>query len=295
MRYSVSEPQSLLDALAVLFPESSRSTLRQMLQTGRVRVNGQIEKNAKCELDAEDVVDVSEKAVYRNLPEGVSILHEDSDVIVVFKAHGILTVPTERERDTTVQAYLNAYLGQNKGKERIQVVHRLDRETSGVLLFAKNAYAREQLKEQFAAHTTERIYVAVVEGEMTPPSGTYRSYLREMRDLKMVSVAAHPDAKFAVTHYKTVETNGHFSMLEVQLETGRKNQIRAHLSEAGHPVVGDRMYGSEVNPLGRLGLHAKLLGFDHPVTRKHMVFTVPVPKVFRDVFKGGRQAPGAGS
>ncbi|HEX8618117.1 MAG TPA: S4 domain-containing protein, partial [Thermoanaerobaculia bacterium] len=95
MRYSVSEPQSLLDALAVLFPESSRSTLRQMLQTGRVRVNGQIEKNAKCELDAEDVVDVSEKAVYRNLPEGVSILHEDSDVIVVFKAHGILTVPTE--------------------------------------------------------------------------------------------------------------------------------------------------------------------------------------------------------
>jgi 23S rRNA pseudouridine1911/1915/1917 synthase len=288
VRYSVSEPQALLDALAALFPESSKSTLRQMLQTGRVRVNGEVEKNAKRELESEDAVDVAEKAVHRNLPEGLTVLHEDADVIVVFKAHGILTVPTERERDTTVQAYLNAYLGQNKGKERIQVVHRLDRETSGVLVFAKNAYAREQLKEQFAAHTTERLYVALVEGVMDPEEGTFRSYLREMRDLKMVSVDAHPDAKFAVTHYRTVETNGRYSLLEVKLETGRKNQIRAHLSESGHPVVGDRMYGSEINPIGRLGLHAKLLGFDHPVTRKHLVFTAPVPKVFRDVFRKGK-------
>jgi 23S rRNA pseudouridine1911/1915/1917 synthase len=287
VRYSVSGPQALLEALAALFPESSRSTLRQMLQTGRVRVNGEVEKNAKRELEPEDAVDVAEKAIHRNLPAGLTVLHEDADVIVVFKAHGILTVPTERERETTVQAYLNAYLGQNKGKERIQVVHRLDRETSGVLVFAKNAYAREQLKEQFAAHTTERIYVALVEGVMDPEEGTFRSYLREMRDLKMVSVDVHPDAKFAVTHYRTVETNGRFSLLEVQLETGRKNQIRAHLSESGHPVVGDRMYGSEINPIGRLGLHAKLLGFDHPVTRKHMVFTAPVPKNFRDVFKKG--------
>jgi 23S rRNA pseudouridine1911/1915/1917 synthase len=285
VRLTVREPQALIDALAALYPESSRSTLRQMLQTGRVRVNGEVEKNAKRDLDPDDAVDVSEKAVHRNLPEGLSVLHEDSDVIVVFKAHGILTVPTERERDTTVQAYLNAYLGQQKGRERIQVVHRLDRETSGVLVFAKNAYAREQLKEQFAAHTTERLYVALVEGEMDPAEGTFRSYLREMRDLKMVSVDAHPDAKYAVTHYRTVETNGRYSMLEVQLETGRKNQIRAHLSEARHPVVGDRMYGSEVNPIGRLGLHAKLLGFDHPITRKHLVFTAPVPKAFKDLFR----------
>ncbi|MDQ3283792.1 MAG: RluA family pseudouridine synthase [Acidobacteriota bacterium] len=285
MRYEVSESQALIDALAKLFPESSKTTLRQMLQTGRVRVNGEVEKNAKRELELEDAVDVAEKAVYRNLPEGLTMLHEDADVIVVLKANGILTVPTERERDTTVQAYLNAYLGQNKGRERIQVVHRLDRETSGVLVFAKNAYAREQLKEQFAAHTVDRMYVAIIEREIDPPSGTFRSYLREMKDLKMVSVDAHPDAKYAVTHYKTIETNRRYSMLEVQLETGRKNQIRAHLSEAGHPIVGDRMYGSEVNPIGRLGLHAKLLGFDHPVTRKHLVFTAAVPKVFRDVVR----------
>jgi RluA family pseudouridine synthase len=286
LRYAVPQNQFLLDALAVIYPDSSKTTLRQMLQTGRVRVNGEIERNARRELEEDDTVDVAEKAVHRNLPEGLAILHEDNDVIVVLKANGLLTVATERERETTAQAYLNVYLGQKKGVERIQVVHRLDRETSGVLIFAKNAYAREQLKEQFAAHTVDRVYVAIIEGQMDPESGTFRSFLRERRDLKMesVDIDAYPEAKFAVTHYRTVETNGRYSMLEVTLETGRKNQIRAHLSEARHPIIGDRMYGSEVNPIGRLGLHAKLLGFDHPVTRAHMVFTAPVPKAFRGVF-----------
>lgn len=281
MRYAVPAPQALLDALAAMYPESSKTTLRQMLQTGRVRVNGEIEKNARRALEEDDTVDVADKAVHRNLPEGLAVLHEDNDVIVVLKANGLLTVATERERDTTAQAYLNVYLGQKRGEERIQVVHRLDRETSGVLVFAKNAFAREQLKEQFAAHTVDRVYIALVEGQMDPEEGTYRSFLKERRDLKMVSVDEQPDAKYAVTHYRTLSTNGRYSLLEVQLETGRKNQIRAHLSEGGHPVVGDRMYGSEINPIGRLGLHAKLLGFDHPVTRKHLVFTAPIPKSFR--------------
>ena len=291
MRYHAAAPRALLDALAEVFPESSRTTLRQMLQTGRVRVNGKVEKNAKRELEEDDVVDVAEKAIHRNLPEGLAVLHEDNDVIVVLKANGLLTVATEREREATAQAYLNAYLGQKKGEERIQVVHRLDRDTSGVLVFAKNAFAREQLKEQFAAHTVDRLYIALVEGEMDPEEGTYRSFLREMKDLKMVSIDEHLlteyDAKYAVTHYRTLQSNSRYSMLEVTLETGRKNQIRAHLSEAGHPVLGDTMYGSSVNPIGRLGLHAKLLGFDHPVTRKHLVFTAPVPKSFRSLF-GGR-------
>jgi len=277
--------RSLLDSLAKLYPDSSKTTLRQMLSSGRVRVNGEIEKNAKRELESDDRIDVASKGVQRALPPALSILFEDEHVIVVLKANGLLTVATERERETTAQAYLNTYLGAI-GEERIHVVHRLDRETSGILVFAKHFSAREALKEQFAAHIADRIYVAIVEGEMTPPSGTFRSHLREMRDLKMVSVKAHPDAKYAVTHYRTIQSGNGYSMLEITLETGRKNQIRAHLSEAGHPVVGDRMYGSEVNPIGRLGLHAKLLGFDHPMTGKHLVFTAPVPKAFRDLFRG---------
>jgi 23S rRNA pseudouridine1911/1915/1917 synthase len=278
------ESTPLLEALAQLYPDSSRTTLRQMLQNGRVRVNGDTEKDAKRLIDPDEILEVIARSDQRVLPPGIAILHEDRDIIVILKSQGLLTVATEREREATVQAYLNAYLGSG-GEDRVQVVHRLDRDTSGVLVFAKNFFARERLKEQFMVHSVERIYVAVIEGAIEPAEGTIESDLFEQRDLKMVSVDAHPDAKHAVTHYRTIGTKGPYSMLEVTLETGRKNQIRAHLSEAGHPVAGDKMYGAKTNPLGRLGLHAKLLGFDHPTTGQHLVFTAALPKAFRDVLR----------
>jgi RluA family pseudouridine synthase len=263
---------TLLDVLAEMFPDSSRTTLRQMLQHGRVRVDGEIEKDAKRAIAGENV-DVAGKSMQRKLPPGIDIAFEDEHVIVVIKANGI----------TTVQAYLNVYLKALE-EERIQVVHRLDRETSGVLVFAKHLAAREGLKEQFAAHSVDRMYVAVVEGALEPPRGTFRSHLFERRDLRMVSVSARPGAKLAITHYDTVKKNDRYSMLEVRLETGRKNQIRVHLSEAKHPIIGDQFYGSTLNPIERLGLHAKLLGFIHPMTGKKLTFTAPVPKSFRDLF-----------
>ena len=284
MRRIVSAPTILLSELQALYPDSSKTTLRQLLQGGRVRVNGEIEKDAKRQLERDDFIDVSPRAEDRALPSGLSILHEDTDVIVVLKANGLLTVATERERENTAQAYLNAYLGARR-EERIHVVHRLDRETSGVLVFAKNFHARERLKEQFAAHMVDRLYVAVIEGAIQPAAGTIRSHLLERKDLRMQSVEAHPDAKLAITHYRTIANAGPYSVLEVTLETGRKNQIRAHLSEAGHPVVGDQMYGSSTNPLDRLGLHAKLLGFVHPTTGRKMIFTAPLPKSFRDLMR----------
>ncbi len=274
---------TLLEVLARQFPDSSKTTLRQMLQHGRVRVNGEIEKDAKRQIADDERVDVAQKSVARALPPGLALLHEDEDVLVVLKSHGLLTVATERERENTAQSYLNAYL-KEKGEDRVHVVHRLDRETSGVLVFAKSFEAREALKEQFAAHTTDRIYVAVIEGKLHPPNGTFQSHLVERRDLKMQSVRSHPDAKHAITHYRTIESNARYSMLEITLETGRKNQIRTHLSEDGHPVLGDQLYGSTKNPIGRLALHAKLLGFRHPTAGKKMTFTAPVPKAFRDLF-----------
>jgi 23S rRNA pseudouridine1911/1915/1917 synthase len=284
MRRIVAAPASLLTALQDLYPQSSRTTIRQMLQSGRVRVNGELEKDAKRQLEESDILEITAKSDQRALPPGLTILHEDVDVIVVLKANGLLTVATERESENTAQAYLNTYLGARR-EERIHVVHRLDRETSGVLVFAKNFHAREKLKEQFAAHSVDRLYIAIIEGSIDPPSGTIRSYLLERKDLRMQSVDAHPDAKFAVTHYRTITTSPPYSMLEVTLETGRKNQIRAHLSEGGHPVVGDQLYGSTTNPLGRLGLHAKLLGFQHPTTGKKMIFTAPLPKSFGDLLR----------
>ena len=276
--------RTLLEVLVFRFPDSSKTTLRQMLQNGRVRVNGEIEKNARREINAGDKVDVGPKDSRLQLPPELGLLHEDKDLVVVFKSHGLLTVATEREKDATAQAFLNEYLRQ-KGEGRIHIVHRLDRETSGVLLFAKNFETRQKLKEKFAEHDMERVYVAIVEGKLDPPQGTIRSNLVEKKDLRMVSVKGlHRDAKLAVTHYRTIESKGPYSMLEVTLETGRKNQIRAHLSEKGHPVIGDRLYGSLINPIGRLGLHAKLLGFDHPTTGKRMTFTAPIPSSFRKLF-----------
>ena len=270
---------NVLEALQRRFPDSSKTTLRQMLQGGRVRVHGAIEKNAKREVDSEASVVVVSRSEAVALPEGLSILHEDDDVIVVFKEHGLLTVATEREREQTAEAYLGEYL-REKRQGRIHVVHRIDRETSGVLVFAKNFGARESLKEQFAEHSIDRVYIALIEGAMPQASGTIRSHLLERRDLRMQSVEGDPEAKFAVTHYRTVRTSGRYSMLEVRLETGRKNQIRAHLSEAGHPIIGDRFYGSTVNPLGRLGLHAKTLAFTHPTTGKRLTFSAETPPAF---------------
>src|SRR5437868_5573863 len=158
MRRIVAATGSLLDALLREFPDSSKTTLRKMLQSGRVRLNGEVEKDAKLPVDSDDVIQIAEKESLRALPEGLTILHEDVDVIVVLKANGLLTVATERERENTAQAYLNNYLGAHREEERIHVVHRLDRETSGVLVFAKNFHARERLKEQFAEHSVERVY-----------------------------------------------------------------------------------------------------------------------------------------
>jgi 23S rRNA pseudouridine1911/1915/1917 synthase len=284
VRKTVEGRAPLLELLASMFPESSRTTLRQMLQHGRVRVNGEVEKDAKQVVEPADVVDIAEKSVQRAIPPELAILHEDEDVLVVVKANGLLTVATERERETTAQAYLNEYLKANR-EERVHIVHRLDRETSGVLIFAKNLSARQALKDQFAEHSVDRMYVAVIEGSLQPAAGTFRSNLLERPDLRMMSVDTHPDAKAAVTHYRTVASNGRYSMLDVTLETGRKNQIRAHLSEAGHPIIGDQLYGSAVNPIGRLGLHAKLLGFVHPSTGRRLQFTAPAPRSFRDLLR----------
>ena len=284
MKKSIDRPASVLDVLADLHPDSSRTTLRQMLQARRVRVNGEVENDAKRELAPGDEVVVLSRAEAVTLPESLTLLHEDDDVLVVIKTNGLLTVPTTREKETTAQEILNEYL-RLRGGGRIHVVHRLDRETSGVLVFAKNFKAREVLKEKFAAHDIDRVYLAVIEGRITPPAGTIQSNLLEKPNLKMESVRRHhPEAKLSITHYKTVETKGGYSLLEVTLETGRKNQIRAHLSEKGHPIIGDQFYGSRVNPINRLGLHAKLLGFIHPTTGKRMTFTAPVPRGFRELF-----------
>ena len=264
-------PDTLLEVLQRRFPDSSKTTLRQMLQSDRVRVNGAPERDAKRMIGDDDRVDIASKS--ERLDPRVRILYEDDDLIVIDKAAGLLTVANEQVLYETAEAFLTAY-------RPVQVVHRLDRDTSGVLVFAKNAYVRERLQELFAVHDIERIYVAIVHGKLKPPAGTFRSMLAEDRELKVRSGA---EGKEAITHYRTIASGRRYSMLEVTLETGRRNQIRVHLSEAGHPVVGDMMYGKRDDDFGRLALHAKRLGFVHPRTGKKVVFESDLPREFREL------------
>jgi 23S rRNA pseudouridine1911/1915/1917 synthase len=250
-----------------------------MLQSGRVRVGGEVEKNAKRTLQPDDTLDVLQKSMPTGLPTGVSVLHEDDDVIVVLKSQGLLTVATERERETTAQAYLNAYLGARR-EERVHVVHRLDRETSGVLVFAKSMRVKRALQEQFERRAVERVYVAVVEGQVTTPMGTLRSRLREGPTLAVRSTRNPHAGREAITHYRVVERGPTTTVLELRLTTGRRGQIRAQLAEIGHPIVGDVAYGSRRRPLRRICLHATRLGFEHP-RGGHVSFESPPPAAFR--------------
>jgi len=266
-------PDTLLDVLQRRFPDSSKTTLRQMLHGDRVRVNGAPERDAKRMIGDDDRVDIAAKS--ERIDPRVRILFEDDDIIVINKAAGLLTVASEEIRFETAEAFLNTYLA----TRTVYVVHRLDRDTSGVLVFAKTSYIRDKLQELFAVHDIERVYVAIVHGKLKPGSGTFRSFLAEDRDLR---VRSGEEGKEAVTHYRTTASGRQYSILELTLETGRRNQIRVHLSEAGHPVLGDTMYGRR-DGFPRLALHARLLGFVHPRTGKKVTFTAELPREFEEV------------
>lgn len=272
----------LLDLVQERFPDSSRTTLRAMLQNDRVRVNGAPERNAKRIITAEDVVEIGSSSA--QIDPRIRIIFEDADLIVVDKAAHLLTVPTDEIRHETAESFLNTYLGAKPEQPRVYHVHRLDRDTSGVLVFAKNSWTRERLQVLFSGHNIERVYVAIVYGKLKEPTGTLRSFLAEDRDLRVRSVPTAAEGKEAITHYRTTASGRRYSILELTLETGRRNQIRVQLADAGHPILGDTMYGRGRDPeIGRLALHARNLGFVHPRTGKKVRFTAEVPKAFREL------------
>jgi tRNA pseudouridine32 synthase/23S rRNA pseudouridine746 synthase/23S rRNA pseudouridine1911/1915/1917 synthase len=276
---SASATRTLIEVLQQRFPDSSKTTLRQMLGSDRVRINGAPERDAKRPILAGDRVEIASRSAM--LDPRVRILFEDADLIVIDKAAGLLSVPGRGELHETAETLLDAYLGARPGEARVHHVHRLDRDASGVLVFAKSTYVRNLLRRQFAAHDVDRVYVAIVHGKLREPAGTLRSFLAEGDDLRVRSVGARSKGKEAVTHYRTTASGARHSVLDVTLETGRRNQIRVQLAEAGHPVVGDAMYGKgRPDPLGRLALHARRLGFVHPRRGETVAFAAEPPPEF---------------
>ena len=212
---------------------------------------------------------------------GIPVVFEDDALILVNKPAGMLSIGTEKQKIGTAHQLVNDYLRKQSTKRagRAFVVHRLDRETSGLLLLAKSAEIQEQL--QTAWQQTEKCYVAIVEGIPQPASDTIRSYLVESSSLKVYSAPPGRDSELAVSHYRVLKSKGDFCRVEIQLDTGRKHQIRVHMSDRGTPIVGDLKYGARTNPVGRLYLHAWRLCFTHPVTGERLELVAPVPVLFR--------------
>lgn len=222
----------------------------------------------------------SKSAPAKYKPKGLSVLYEDQDVIVIDKPVGLLTMGTERDKSHTAQAILNDYVrkGNARSRERVYIVHRLDRETSGILIFAKSEQAKRHLQDDWT--NTEKNYLAIVYGRLTPPEGTISSYLVENSALTVYSTPDASKGKLSHTAYRTLKEARGFSLLEIDLLTGRKHQIRVHLSDKGHPVVGDKKYGKEGDGSRWLALHAQSIAFTHPVTGKRLFFETALPEHF---------------
>lgn len=271
-------PKTLLDWLIEHYPAAKRQTLRRMAQAGRVRVNGRREAVLKRELSEDDRVTVDDAAPAPATPR-VKVLYEDADILVLDKPAGLLTSTVPRERRPTLLAMAREYVEQRDPRARLGLIHRLDKDAGGILVFSKNDGAYESLKSQFFHHTVRREYAAVVHGKPHPPSGRIESNLVERADGTVHSTRQVGKGQRAITHYQTRASAGKRSLLRVILETGRKHQIRVHLRERGWPIVGDSVYGSAPDA-GPLLLAAVSLTLTHPREKKEMKFELPLPKPF---------------
>jgi len=262
----------------------NRDNFKTLLNDGQVSVDGSIVTWYNQPLTAGQVVKIGEEKANKTTYPGVQIIFEDDYIIVIEKNSGILSISTEKEKSHTAYSILSRHVKEQNPSNKIFVVHRLDRETSGIMIFAKSEEIQGLLQKDWNDTILERTYIAVVEKPIDRPKGTIVSYLKESKALIVYSSKNPNEGQKAITNYKVIKKNENYSLLEVNLETGRKNQIRVHMQVIGHSVIGDKKYGSTDSPLKRLGLHAKVLAFNHPITKESMKFETPVPKAFLKLF-----------
>jgi 23S rRNA pseudouridine1911/1915/1917 synthase len=279
--HRVEQPAELLAFLLLHWPEVKRTKVRQWLKHGQTLVNGEVVTRHDHPLFPGDIVSIDTGGQSRAegvLPKGMRIIFEDEAVLVIEKPADLLSIATEGQKEKTAHAHLMKYIngGQARGKKRIWIVHRLDRETSGLMVFAKTESAKETLQAKWSQ--TEKRYLAIVEGRLPAAEGELRSHLDESRTYKVHAAKESARTRLAITEYKVIQQTATRSLLELTLRTGRRNQIRVQLAQAGCPVLGDTKYGPENQPATRLALHASSLSFPHPVTGNQCEFESPLPE-----------------
>ncbi len=277
-RLTVKQNTKLLEFLFASLPTWPKKTVKQRLQGGSVAVNSTVTTQHDAPLKAGDVVEVGvvRKALTPdNSSQKLEILYQDKEVIAINKPAGLLSVGTTSENKNHALALLRQQLSHAKNQIKLWPVHRLDRDTSGILLFATSKELREAVMDKWGV--SQKIYLAVVEGVPKETSGTIDQPLRLDEKLYCMHVGKHKDALPALTHYRLLKSTATRSLLEVRIETGRQHQIRAHMAWLGCPIVGDERYGKKGD---KMGLHAMRLKFVHPVTKKEILLEVDAPKAF---------------
>ncbi|MCH2127895.1 MAG: RluA family pseudouridine synthase [Pirellulaceae bacterium] len=280
--HTVEHPTELLAFLFSCRPEVKRTKVRQWLKYGSVHVNGRSITRANHPLQSGDLVSVLAKGKVCAgglLPSGIKVVFEDAFLIVIEKPESLLSIASATERNKTAYSFLTHYVrrGNPHSRERVWIVHRLDREASGLMVFAKTEAAKRALQAHW--NETEKRYLAVVEGRPPADQGVLKSYLDESGPFKVYSAPPSERTRHAVTHYRLMKRIATGALIELILQTGRRNQIRVHLADAECPIIGDRKYAARTNPARRLGLHASSLQFKHPSSGELLRFQSPLPRI----------------
>ncbi len=286
LTFKVVEPAQLIAFIMEKMHGVSRNRAKALISNRVVLVNNTITTHPLAELKPGDVVQLDRSKHKKSFHcKELDIVFEDPYLFVIDKHPGLLSM-SNNSRQQTVQTVLNRYLEKGGGRNTSHLVHRLDRDTSGLMVYAKDVQTQQSLINSWQQLVTDRRYLALVKGEFQQTRGRIQSWLTE--DKKFVTHSSPVDngGKYAVTHYNVLASSNGYSLVECELETGRKNQIRVHMADLGHPVVGDRKYGSDEDPMRRLGLHAYMLSFTHPVTGKYLRFETPVPYCFEKLLGG---------
>ena len=286
LTFKVKEQNELMKFLIENLPNKNRNNIKSLLKNKQVLVDGTAISQFNHPLNPGQEVMITESRFSDKDMKGIKVVYEDEYLIAVEKASGILSIATDKEREKTAYNIVKNYVKSRNPLEKLFIVHRLDRETSGVMIFAKTEEMQQILQTNWQKMVLERTYVAVVEGKVEKNSDTIVSYLKENSAFVTFSSDKEIEgSKKAITHYTVLKRSKGFSLVEANIETGRKNQIRVHMQSLGHSVVGDKKYGATTNPLGRLGLHAKSIIFKHPKTGKVLSFQTGIPAKFSGMFK----------
>ena len=285
--WDVPETTTLLAFVEKRLADHSKTKVKSMLKHNQFAVNSMPTSQFDTPLEDGDKVSVNFTKSFRVFSSPrIKLVYEDDDILVINKGYGVLSMGTDNIKEGTAYSIMREYVKYSDPRAKVFIVHRLDRDTSGLMMLAKTMEAKDTMQHNWNNMVLNRKYVAVVEGVIPDDEGVVKSYLAETAQFEVYSTQDPTKGQLAITRYKVLKRSSGYTLVELELDTGRKNQIRVHMKDLGHPIVGDRKYGASSSPIRRLALHARTLRFVHPITRKEMNFELPVPTRFAGLVKG---------